>query len=58
MDLDVYFIDAGCGLMEPYMTDGTNPSGSIPPGATWAVVDLFVGANATFDLKATATVTG
>ena len=56
-DLDVYFYDAGCALLEPYMTDGANPAGAIPPGATYAAIELFVGANATFDLKATATVT-
>jgi hypothetical protein len=55
-DLDVYFYDASCGLLEPYMTDGADASGAIPPGAAWAVIELFVGANATFDLKATATV--
>ena len=55
-DLDVYFYDAGCSLMEPYMTDGADPSGAIPAGARWAVVDLLVGANASFDLTATATV--
>lgn len=57
MDLDLYFVDASCTLMEPYMQDGANPSGAILPGATWAVIDLFVGANASFDLKATATIT-
>lgn len=55
-DLDVYFYDAGCGLMEPYMTDGVDPSGAIPPGAAWAVVDLLVGANASFDLTGTVTI--
>lgn len=55
-DLDVYFYDAGCALMEPYMTEGANPTGAIPPGATWAVVDLLVGANAAFDLTAEATI--
>lgn len=55
-DLDVYFYDAGCGLMEPYMTEGANPAGDIPPGATWAAVELAVGANSSFTLKATATV--
>lgn len=55
-DLDVYFYDAGCALMEPYMTDGADASGAIPPGATWAVVDLLVGANASFDLTATTTI--
>jgi hypothetical protein len=55
-DLDVYFYDGGCGLLEPYMTDGADASGAIPPGSTWAVIELFTGANATFDLKATVTV--
>ena len=56
-DLDVYFLDAGCTVMEPYMQGGVDPSGTILPGAAWIVVDLFAGANATFDLKATVTVT-
>jgi hypothetical protein len=54
-DLDVYFYDAGCSLMEPYMTDGADATGPIPGGATWAVIDLFVGANASFKLTATTT---
>ena len=57
-DLDVYFYDASCALMGDYsLTAGTDESGAIAPGASWVVVDLFVGANATFDLKATATIT-
>lgn len=44
--------------MEPYIQDGAEASGTINAGAAWAVIDLFVGANATFELKATATVTG
>ncbi len=55
-DMDVYFYDAGCSLMEPYMTDGVDPAGYIPPGAAWAVVDLWVGANASFTFTAKATV--
>lgn len=55
-DLDVYFYDGACGLLEPYMTEGADPSGAIPAGATWAVVDLLVGANASFDLTATVTI--
>lgn len=57
-DLDAYFYDAGCGLMEPYMRDGADPKGPIPPGAAWIAIELFVGANTSFDLKATATVSG
>ena len=58
-DVDVYFYDSGCSLMNDYsLTGGPNESGSIAPGAAWVVVDLFLGANATFDLKATATITG
>lgn len=55
-DLDAYFYDGGCGLMEPYMRDGADPTGPIPLGAAWVAVELFVGANTSFDLKATATV--
>ena len=49
-DLDVYFYDAGCGLMEPYLTDGVDPAGAINGGAKWAVVTMPQGANATFSL--------
>ncbi len=56
-DMDAYFYDAGCSLMQGVsLLEGSDPAGSVPPGATWVVVDLFVGAEATFDLKATATV--
>lgn len=56
-DLDVYFLDASCSVMEPYMQEGADPSGTILPGAAWIVIDLFAGTNATFDLKATVKVT-
>lgn len=56
-DMDVYFYDSACGLMEPYMTEGSDPSGAIPAGAAAAVVDLLVGANASFELTATNTIT-
>lgn len=57
-DMDAYFYDGGCTLMgEVSLTEGADPAGAIPPGATWVVVDLFSGAGATFDLKATATIT-
>jgi extracellular elastinolytic metalloproteinase len=56
-DLDVYLYDASCSLMEPYITDGADPSGPILPGAKWAVVSLFAGANASFKLTGTATIT-
>lgn len=54
-DMDLYFYDAGCGLMEPYLTDGVDPSGSINAGAAWGVVTMPQGANATFTLTGTAT---
>lgn len=57
-DLDVYFYDSGCNLMEPYMTEGADPSGAIVTGAKWAVVNLSLGANASFKLTGTATVNG
>lgn len=58
-DYDLYFYDASCALMgDVWLQDGADPTGAIPPGATWAVLDLVVGANATFDLTATATITG
>ena len=56
-DLDVYFYDSACSLMEPYMTDGADATGPIPGGAQWAVIDLFVGANASFKLTATTQIT-
>lgn len=56
-DLDVYLYDASCSLMEPYITEGADPSGTILAGAKWAVVSLFAGANASFKLTGTATVT-
>ena len=56
-DFDVYLYDASCTLMEPYITEGANPSGQILPGAKWAVVSMFTGANASFKLTGTATVT-
>lgn len=56
-DINLYFYDAGCGLMaDVWLVDGPDPQGAIPAGAAWAVLDLIVGANASFDLKATATV--
>lgn len=55
-DLDLYFYDAGCGLLEPYVTDGVDPSGTINAGAAWGIVTMPQGANATFELTATATV--
>ena len=55
-DLDVYFYDAGCALMEPYLTDGADPAGAINAGAKWSVVTMAAGANATFTMTATNTV--
>ena len=55
-DLNVYFYDAGCGLMEPYLTDGADPTGPINAGAKWAIVTMPQGANATFTFTATAVV--
>lgn len=52
-DMDLYFYDAGCGLLEPYVTDGTDPAGSINAGAKWGVVTMPQGANATFELTGT-----
>lgn len=57
-DLDVYFYDASCTWMRDVsLLGGADESGPIPPGATWAFVSLFAGANATFDLTATVIVT-
>jgi extracellular elastinolytic metalloproteinase len=50
-DLDVYYYSTACELMEPYLTDGEDPSGLIPPGAAWAIVDSFVGVGTGFTLK-------
>lgn len=57
-DLDGYFYDAGCSWMDGFdLTEGSDPAGAIPAGAKWVVINLSLGANATFDLKATATIT-
>lgn len=56
-DLNLYFYDAGCSLMDPELTDGVDPAGSIPGGAKWAVATMPVGANATFELTGTNTIT-
>ena len=53
-DMDVYFYDGSCAPMNASLTTGVNPTGPIPRHAIWAVVTLAVGANATFDLTATA----
>lgn len=55
-DLDVYFYDAGCALMEPYLTEGTDPAGTINGGAKWAIATMPQGANATFTATGTTTV--
>ena len=55
-DLNLYFYDAGCALMELQLTEGADPAGSIPPGAKWAIATMPAGANATFTLTATTTV--
>lgn len=54
-DVDGWFYDEGCGLMpSPYTLATTDPvpngdeQGVIPEGAAWVVVDLYVGAAATF----------
>ena len=57
-DFDLYFYDAGCSLMaDVWLQDGADPTGAIPGGASWMVIEMIVGGNATFDLKATATIT-
>jgi hypothetical protein len=43
-DLNVYFYDEGCGLMEPYLDDGgADEQGPILEGAAYAFVDNFAG---------------
>ena len=53
-DMDVYFLDGSCAPMSGALTSGVDPSGRIPRNAIYAVVILAMGANATFDLTATA----
>ena len=56
-DFNVYFYDASCSLMEPYLdSESANESGPINLGAKWAVIDLFLGANASFKLTGTTTI--
>jgi len=52
-DLDVYFLNGTCAA-NGALINGADPSGPIPRNAIWAVVTLAMGANATFDLTATA----
>jgi hypothetical protein len=48
-DLDVWFKDADCVHMTGTgLQDGSDPSGRIPEGARFAVVDLYTGANVRF----------
>lgn len=56
-DYNVYLYDADCNLMEPYIEEGADPMGAIPAGAQWAVVDMVMGAQGSFKLTATNTIT-
>lgn len=56
-DFNVYLYSSECSLMEPYIEEGADASGGVPAGAQWAIVDLVGGAQASFDLKATNTIT-
>lgn len=56
-DYNVYLYDADCNLMEPYIEDGADAAGGIPAGAQWAVVDMVMGAQGSFKLTATNTIT-
>ena len=53
-DLDVYFYGAGCEYMADTALNaegsGVAETGEVPAEATFAIVDLFTGANATFSL--------
>lgn len=56
-DYNVYLYDTECNLMEPYIEEGSDASGTIPAGAQWAVVDMVGGAQGSFKLTATNTIT-
>lgn len=56
-DYNVYLYDSNCSLMEPYIEEGADASGAIPAGAQWAVVDMVMGAEGSFKLTATNTIT-
>ena len=56
-DYNVYLYDSNCSLMEPYIEEGSDASGGIPAGAQWAVVDMVMGAQGSFKLTATNTIT-
>ena len=56
-DYNVYLYDGDCNLMEPYIEDGADAAGAIPAGAQWAVVDMVMGAEGSFKLTATNTIT-
>ena len=55
-DMNLYFYDAGCALMELQLTEGVDPTGSIAPGAKWAILTMPYGANVGFTLTGTTTV--
>lgn len=56
-DYNVYLYDGDCNLMEPYIEEGADPAGAIPAGAQWAVVTMVTGAQGSFKLTATNTIT-
>lgn len=59
-DVDAWFYDAGCALIQPSADENAysmssvdlepngDEEGIIPAVAAWAAIDLYVGANATF----------
>jgi hypothetical protein len=51
-DLDVYFYDSTCGYIadSSMATGGTSESGTSPAGTAFMVVDLFSGADASFEV--------
>lgn len=55
-DYNVYLYSSDCSLMEPYVEEGADPTGGIPAGAQWAVVDLVMGFEGKFKLTATNTI--
>lgn len=56
-DYNVYLYDSACNLMEPYIEEGADASGGIPAGAQWAVGDMVGGAQGSFELTTTNTIT-
>ncbi len=54
-DLDLFFFDEGCGFVGSLNTPEVNEFGPMPAGTRYVLVTAFLGAEITFDFKATET---